>query len=77
MGSYLMAYSYIALNDEEKVVKYLKKALKENPKKYVSRIRGDLSDSRSLLFTLKDDPRLTEAIESYSPEAFLKSSFRR
>lgn len=77
LGSYLMAYSYIALNDEEKVVKYLKKALKENPKKYISRIRDDLSDNKSLLFTLKDDPRLVEAIESYSPEAFLRSSFKR
>ena len=35
LGSYLMAYSFLALNEEDKVFKYLENALKVNPEKYV------------------------------------------
>jgi tetratricopeptide (TPR) repeat protein len=66
LGSYLMAYSYAALSEEEKVFTYLENALKTNPGKYVKRIEEDLSDEKSLLYTLKDDPRLQELLRKYS-----------
>ena len=66
LGAYLMAYSYAALNDEEKVFDHLENALKANPEKYVKRIEQDLSDDKSLLYTLKDDPRLRELLGKYS-----------
>ncbi len=66
LGSYLMAYSYAALSEEEKVFSHLENALKANPEKYVKRIEQDLSDEKSLLYTLKDDPRLQELLKKYS-----------
>jgi tetratricopeptide (TPR) repeat protein len=58
LGSYLMAYCYAALNEEDKVFQHLENAVKANPDRYIERIRKDVSDEKSLLFTLKDDPRL-------------------
>lgn len=66
LGSYLMAYSFLALNEEDKVFKYLENALKVNPEKYVARLEQDFSDEKSLLYTLKDEPRMRKAMQRYS-----------
>jgi tetratricopeptide (TPR) repeat protein len=65
-GSYLMAYSYAGLNEEEKMFDYLEKALEANPTKYVKKIKEDISQDRSLLYTLRDDPRLKALLRKYS-----------
>ena len=77
LGSYLMAYSYLALNEEDKVFKYLSKALKANPKRFVKRIKRDLADEKSLLYTLRDNEVLKEDLEKYSLSTFLESFFAR
>jgi len=66
LGYYLMAQCYLALNDEEKVFQRLEKALKANPFRYVKRIEKDISDEKSLMFTLKDDERLQKALRRYA-----------
>ncbi len=76
LGVYLMAYSYLALNEEEKVFKYLKKALETNPKRFVQRIKRDLTDEKSLLFTLRDNTELNDALKKHSLATFLESIFR-
>jgi Tetratricopeptide repeat len=69
LGYYLMAQCYLALNDEEKVFQRLEKALKANPFRYVKRIEKDISDEKSLMFTLKDDERLQKALRRYAAQA--------
>ncbi len=76
LGSYLMAYSYLALNEEDKVFKYLKKALEANPKRFVQRIKRDLADEKSLLFTLRDNSELNDALKQYSLATFFESIFK-
>lgn len=76
LGSYLMAYSYLALNEEDKVYKYLNKALEANPKRFVQRIKRDIIDEKSLLFTLRDNPELNEALKKHSLATFLESIFQ-
>jgi tetratricopeptide (TPR) repeat protein len=76
LGDYLMAYSYLALNEEDKVYKYLEKAIKANPKRFVKRVRRDLSDEKSLLFTLKGDPKLSKILNKYSLKSFFEAIFR-
>lgn len=66
LGSYLMAYSYLALNDEDRVYRYLENALKVNPEKYAARLEKDISDEKSLFYTLKDEPRLRKALQKHS-----------
>ncbi len=66
LGSYLMAHCYLALNEEDKVFQHLENALKANAEKYVSRIESDVSDEKSLLYTLKDDPRLKRMLGKHS-----------
>jgi tetratricopeptide (TPR) repeat protein len=66
LGSYLMAYCYLALNEEDKVFQHLENALKANAAKYISRIESDVSDEKSLLYTLKEDPRLKKLLKKYS-----------
>ncbi|HMK37425.1 MAG TPA: tetratricopeptide repeat protein [Desulfomonilaceae bacterium] len=65
LGSYLMAYCYAALNEEDKVFYHLENALKANPERYVSRIEQDLSDMTSLLYTLKEDDRVRKMLNRY------------
>lgn len=69
LGSYLMAYSFLALNEEDKVFKYLENALKVNPEKYVPRLEKDVSDEKNLLYTLKDEPRLRKAMQRFAAKA--------
>jgi tetratricopeptide (TPR) repeat protein len=69
LGSYLMAYCYAALNEEEKVFQHLENALKANPERYVSRIEQDVSDEKSLLYTLKDDKRLMKLLQPFRTKA--------
>jgi len=66
LGSYHMAYSFLALQDEDKVFKYLEDALKTNPGKYVPRLEKDFSDEKSLWYTLKDEPRLKKVMQRYA-----------
>lgn len=77
LGWYLMAYSYLALNEEDKVFTYLTKALKANPERFVQRIKKDLADEKSLLYTLRDNQELMEALKRYSLSTFLESFFPR
>jgi len=76
LGSYLMAYSYLALSEEDKVFKYLKEALETNPKRFVQRIKRDLTDEKSLLFTLRDNSELNDALKKHSLAKFLESIFQ-
>ena len=66
LGYYLMAQCYLALNDEEKVFQRLEKALKANPFRYVKRIEKDITDEKSLMYTLKEDERLQKALRRYA-----------
>jgi tetratricopeptide (TPR) repeat protein len=65
LGSYLMAYCYAALSEEEKVFQHLENALKANPERYVGRIEQDITDEKNLLFTLKDDQRLRKMLNQF------------
>jgi tetratricopeptide (TPR) repeat protein len=69
LGSYLMAYCYVALNDEEKVYLHVENALKANPGRYVTRFKEDVDDSTSPLYTLKGDPRFEKIIKTYSAKS--------
>lgn len=66
LGSYHMAYSFLALNEEDKVFKYLEDALKANPEKYIPRLEKDFSDQKSLWYTLKDEPKLKNVMRRYT-----------
>lgn len=65
LGSYLMAYCYLALNDEEKVFDHLENALKANPERYEKRLRDDVNDPTSPLYTLKGDQRFETLLKTY------------
>ncbi len=65
-GYYLLAQSYAALNDEERMLENLDKALKINPGRYIGRIENDSSDETNLFYTLKDDPKLKKLIRRYA-----------
>jgi tetratricopeptide (TPR) repeat protein len=71
LGAYLMAYSYCALAEEDKVIQYLEQALKANPGRYVVRLKKELSDPTSLLYTLKDNPRLEKTLRRHATQAAL------
>ncbi len=75
LGYYLMAQCYLALNDEEKMFQGLEKALKTNPFRFVKRIEKDIGDEKNLMFTLKDDHRLSKAIKLYATKAPPTDSF--
>lgn len=66
LGAYHMAYSFLALQDEDKVFKYLEDALKANPAKYIPRLEKDFSDEKSLWYTLKEEPRLKKVMQRYT-----------
>jgi tetratricopeptide (TPR) repeat protein len=75
LAPYLMAQAYAALNEEEKVLDYLRQALKANPAKFVPRLKKDLSDEKSLLYTLKEDPAVSDILSGYSLETLLDFGF--
>jgi tetratricopeptide (TPR) repeat protein len=64
LGSYLMAYCYMALNDEEKMFSHFEDALKANPQKYVKKLKDDTNDETSPLYTLKGDPRFEKLVKT-------------
>lgn len=66
LGYYLLAQSYAALNDEEKLFQSLDKALRLNPFRFSYKIRQDSADETNLLYTLKDDPNFTRLLDRYS-----------
>lgn len=66
LGHYLMAQSYLALNDEDKALHYLEKALRANPGKFVAKLNQDISDEQSLFYTVRDDSRLQKLLQRYS-----------
>jgi tetratricopeptide (TPR) repeat protein len=66
LGSYLMAYCYVALNDEENVYSHIENALKANPGRYVTRFKEDVKDPTSPLYTLKGDPRFEKILKTYA-----------
>jgi tetratricopeptide (TPR) repeat protein len=65
LGYYLMAQSWAALGEEEKVLTYLEMAMKANPEKYSRRVEKEARDERSLFFTLKDQSDMKEMIKKY------------
>ncbi len=67
LGYYLMAYCYASLNEEDKTVTYLEKAIRSNSK-FQERLRKDLEDEKSLFFSLSEDPRITKLV-SKSPRS--------
>ena len=69
LGSYLMAYCFIALHDEEKVFDHLENALKSNPERYVHRFNKDVNDPTSPLYTLKGDPRFEKLLKTYASQS--------
>ncbi len=75
LGYYLMAQTYAALNEEEKVFHRLEAAMRANPLRYVRRVEKDVADEKSLLYTLKDDPRLKKALRQYAAKASPTSWF--
>ncbi len=75
LGHYLLAQCYLALNDEEKMFKGFEKALKSNPLRFVKRIERDIGDEKNLMYTLKDDNRLSKAIKFYATKASPTNSF--
>ena len=77
LAAYLMAHSYAALGEGDKVVEYLRKALEANPKRFVPRLKRDLSDQKNILYTLKEDPELLKTLDSYSLEALLNYGFKQ
>jgi len=66
LGYYLLAQSYLALSDEQKVFEHLENAVKANPERFTHRIEQDISDEKSLFYTLRDDPRLRKALRRRS-----------
>jgi len=77
LGHYLMAYSYLSLNNEDKVLQYLERALKANPTRFASRLKHDFGDKKSLLYTLRDDPRVTDALKRNSVSQWLETIFAK
>jgi hypothetical protein len=61
-----MANCYLALGGEDKVYKYLELALKANPDRYVKRLEKDVLDSKSLLYTLKDEKTFKDLLRQYA-----------
>ncbi len=66
LGYYLLAQSYAALNDEEKLLENLDKALKVNASRFLYRVQQDSSEETNLLYTLTDDPKFLGLIRKYS-----------
>lgn len=73
-GYYLLAQSYAALNDENRLWEYLDKAFKANPMRFISKINKDTSDEMSLFYTLKDDIKLQKLLKRYSARASYQSA---
>lgn len=69
LGSYVMARCYLSLRDETKVLHHLENAIKRNPGKYVPLIRRELTDTTSLLFSLKGNPKLEKALRAGKRDA--------
>ncbi len=65
-GYYLLAQSYAALSEEERLMENLEKALKVNPAKFLHKIEQDSSNERNLLYTIRDDPKLQKLVRRYS-----------
>lgn len=62
LGHYLLAQVYLALEEEENLLKSLEKSIKVNPERFVKRLSSDASDETNLLFTMRDDPRLRKLL---------------
>ena len=73
LGHYLMAYCYVALGEEDRVLKYVDRALKANPEKYVTRLKKDIRDEKNLFFTMKEHPGLKKLVRKYT--AWLSPAF--
>jgi len=63
LGHYLMAYCFAALGEEEKVLKYIGRALAVNPNRYMNRIEKDLQDSQNLFYSLRDHADLRALLD--------------
>jgi tetratricopeptide (TPR) repeat protein len=69
LGSYLMAYCYLALNDEDKVFDHLENALKANPERYLKKLKEDVNEPTSPLYTLKGDSRFDKLLKTYASKS--------
>ena len=66
LGYYLLAQSYAALNEEDKLLENLDKALNVNTPRFLYRVRQDSSDETNILYTLTEDPKFLGLMRKYS-----------
>lgn len=72
-GYFLLAQCYLALGEEERLLKYAERALKANPDRFVPRLRRELNDERSLLYTMKEDRGVKDILTRYADKLSLGS----
>jgi tetratricopeptide (TPR) repeat protein len=65
LGHYLMGYCFLALGDEKKPFKYLERAFKANPGRFLIRFENDSADEKNLFYSLREDPRIKRLIKKY------------
>ena len=66
LGYYLMSHCFAALGEEDKVLKYLERALKANPERFVPRLAKESADQQSLFYTLKDHPDFRKLVDKFA-----------
>jgi tetratricopeptide (TPR) repeat protein len=62
---YLIGESYLALNDEKKFFENFDKSISIDPIKFSQLLKKDLYDEQSILYTLRDDPRMRKYIKRH------------
>jgi tetratricopeptide (TPR) repeat protein len=65
LNSFLLAKCYARLSDEDNTLKYLEQTIRANPSNFTARMEKEVSNERSVLFTLKDDERLDRILRKY------------
>jgi tetratricopeptide (TPR) repeat protein len=63
---YLMGESYLALNDEKKFFENFDRSVSIDPIKFLHMLKKDLYDPKSVLYTLRDDPRMRKYIKRHA-----------
>jgi tetratricopeptide (TPR) repeat protein len=74
LSSFLLAKCYASLGEEDKVLKYLEQAFRANPSVNINKVDKEVSDERSVLYSLKDDERLERILRKYGHASGRKSS---
>ena len=66
LGYYLLAQSYAALNEEDKLLENLDKALNVNTPRFLYRVKQDSSEETNILYTLTEDPKFLGLLRRYT-----------